>query len=77
MNQTTPLNLSSGDCPDTPNPYAPFKTRDARREWHISRIRRVLEHCKYQKSSGMWLAVEEVEDMLSLIPEVEWLVQPR
>lgn len=58
-------------------PRSPFGDPDLDREWRIGCVRRIAEDARRMQRSGCWLNVEEIEALLSVIPQVKWEPTPR
>ncbi len=66
--------MESGHRPAT---WSPFSDPQLAREHRIGIVRRLTENAKRQLHSGVWLSVEEIEAVLSVVPRVSWDLTPR
>jgi hypothetical protein len=71
---TSPQSMSSKQ---STRPWSPFADPDLTREYHIGIVRRLAEDARRMQRSGVWLAVEEIEAVLSVVPRVEFRTTPR
>jgi hypothetical protein len=77
--QKVTLSQFTEKCPrcDVEPAWSPFSDPHLTRQYRIAAVRRLIENARRQLHSGIWLSVDEIEAMLSVIPAVTFTLTPR